>query len=329
VLDRALSAGWVVWDHVASRRELSADGLRALGDALLRTGDAAAAAIAEGHAAAERAIATRSASAVRELLDALIDLDDTDEAGRTRLARRAIEAGIPLDRPLTVVVADAGRDLQDGDPAVADVARTLAPGAPPSIGDPRALGGPIPAPVVGASHARLVVLVPAGRRQPDVEAALRALGDDWTATSSPAAGLLATARAVRDATAALVVARRVRPAGSLVPAESLALERAMLAEPDLLAAAVDRELGPLSTAPRSAGLIATLEAYLAERENVRAAARRLGVAPRTVTYRLERIERLLGSPLDADRRLRLATAVFARRLLAGDGPAIPRTRRAR
>ena len=58
-----------------------------------------------------------------------------------------------------------------------------------------------------------------------------------------------------------------------------------------------------------------MEAYLAERENVSAAARRLGVAPRTVAYRLERIERLLGGRLDASRRARLATALFARRLL--------------
>src|SRR5215203_3752429 len=56
VLDRALSAGWVLWGWVAGRHELTADGLRALGDALLRTGDAAAAAIADAHAAAEREI---------------------------------------------------------------------------------------------------------------------------------------------------------------------------------------------------------------------------------------------------------------------------------
>ena len=107
VLDRALSAGWVLWGWVAGRHELTADGLRALGDALLRTGDAAAAAIADGHAAAEREIATRSASALRELLDELLDLGDGDEPGRARLARRAGELGIPVERPLTVVVADA------------------------------------------------------------------------------------------------------------------------------------------------------------------------------------------------------------------------------
>ena len=306
VLDRTLSAGWVTWDRITTRETLGADALRALGNALLRTGDAAAAAIADGHAAAEREIATRSASALRELLDAILDLSDDDEAGRARLVRRAGELAIPLDRPLTVVVADVGRDLEDGDPAVAEVARRVAPGMTPRVGDPRTLGGPQPGPVVAASAGRLVVLVPETRRPLDAARALAPLGDGWIATSAVAPGLLG---------AALSVARRGGHAGSIVPASSLALERAMLAEPDLLRAAVERELGPLLSAPRGAGLADTIEAYLAERENVRAAARRLGVAPRTVAYRLERIERLLGGRLDASRRARLATALFARRLL--------------
>jgi DNA-binding PucR family transcriptional regulator len=85
-------------------------------------------------------------------------------------------------------------------------------------------------------------------------------------------------------------------------------------------AAVDRELGPLLESSRGSVLVETLEAYLGERENVRAAARRLGIAPRTVAYRLERIERLLGVRLDADRRLRLAATLFARRVLGDAEP---------
>ncbi|HEX5825948.1 MAG TPA: helix-turn-helix domain-containing protein [Candidatus Limnocylindrales bacterium] len=329
VLDRALSAGWVLWGWVASRDELSADGLRALGDALLRTGDAAAAAIADGHAAAGRELATRSATALRELLDELLDLDPGDEAGRARLLRRAGELAIPVDRPLTVVVADAGHDVEDGDPEVVAVARRLAAGGPPVIGDPRSLGGLVPAPVVAAARGRLVILVPRGPRAPDVASALEAMATDWVASSAEAAGLLDAAVATREATAALAVARRAGRRSEVVPAASLALERALLAEPALLRAAVDRELGPLLTAPRAAGLLGTLEAFFAERENVRAAARRLGVAPRTVAYRLERIERILGRPLDAGLRLRLATALFARGVL-GEGEAAtgpPRARR--
>ena len=114
------------------------------------------------------------------------------------------------------------------------------------------------------------------------------------------------------------------PRSEVVPAASLGLERALLAEPALLRAAVNRELGPLLESSRGSVLVDTLEAYLGERENVRAAARRLGIAPRTVAYRLERIERLLGARLDADRRLRLATTLFARRVL-GDAERAPGT----
>lgn len=316
VLDRALSAGWVLWAAVTGRPELTPVAAHALGEALLRTGDAAAAAIADAHAGAERELATRSASALRELLDELLELADGDEAGRARLVRRAAELAIDADRPLEVVVVDAGIDLEDGDPVVAAIARSLGRGAAPSIGDPRGLGGTQPGPVVAATRGRLVILVPRSRRPPDVADALSALDTTWTAASAEASRLLGSAAAMREATAALAVALRLGRRGAIVPASSLALERALLASPELLRAAVDRELGPLLSAPRAAGLVETIEAYLAERENVRAAARRLGVAPRTVAYRLERVERILGARLDADRRLRLATALFARRLLA-------------
>ena len=330
VLDRTLSAGWAVWAAATGREELSPAGLAALGEALLRTGDAAAAAIADAHAAAEREIATRSASALRELFDALLDLADGDGPARARLVRRAGELGIPVDRPIQVTVAVADRDLEDGDGVVADVGRRLEPGAAPALGDLRVLGGARPRPVVAAAHGRLLVLMAPMRHPPDIAAALQALGAGWTATTTEAATLLGTAAAAREATAALAVARRLGMRDEVLPAASLALERALLAEPALLAAAVERELAALDRAPRGSGLLDTLEAYLAARENIRAAARVLGVAPRTVAYRLERIERILGGPLDADRRLRLATAVFARRLLvvpdASSGGAAARSR---
>ena len=319
-IDLALSAGWVVWAAATSRRGADGPALAALGEALLRTGDAAAAAIADAPAAAERALAARSASALRELLDQLLELPEGDEPSRAHLGRRLAELGIPVDRPLRVVLVDAGRDLQDGDPVVGEVARALARGTLPSVGDPRALAGPVPAPVVAATRGRLVLLLPTGPRAADPLAGLRALGPGWIAVTAPADGLLEASAALREAAAALVVAVRLDQRDRLTDAASLLLERALLAEPALLAEAVDRELGPLERAPRGAGLVATLEAYLAERENVRAAARRLGVAPRTVAYRLARIERLLGGRLDADRRLRLAAALFARRLSAPPAP---------
>ncbi|GAT70903.1 pucR family transcriptional regulator [Planomonospora sphaerica] len=69
-------------------------------------------------------------------------------------------------------------------------------------------------------------------------------------------------------------------------------------------------------------LLDTLEAVFAVQGNQAAAARRLGVSTRAVTYRLERIRRLTGfSPDDPTQRFTLETAVLGARLL--DWPAQP------
>ncbi|MGJ6960347.1 PucR family transcriptional regulator [Streptosporangium sp. G11] len=69
-------------------------------------------------------------------------------------------------------------------------------------------------------------------------------------------------------------------------------------------------------------LLATLEAVFASQGNQTAAARRLGVSTRAVTYRLERIRRLTGfSPDEPTQRFTLETAVLGARLL--DWPAHP------
>jgi DNA-binding PucR family transcriptional regulator len=65
-------------------------------------------------------------------------------------------------------------------------------------------------------------------------------------------------------------------------------------------------------------LIETLDVYFEAGENMRETARRLHLANRTVAYRLERIETLLGGALDGTRRERLVVALMARRLLSGD-----------
>jgi DNA-binding PucR family transcriptional regulator len=59
--------------------------------------------------------------------------------------------------------------------------------------------------------------------------------------------------------------------------------------------------------------------YFDSGENMREAARRLHLANRTVAYRLEKIESLLGGPLDDASRRRLAVALLVRRLRGGTG----------
>jgi DNA-binding PucR family transcriptional regulator len=75
-------------------------------------------------------------------------------------------------------------------------------------------------------------------------------------------------------------------------------------------------------------LIETLQVYLGSKQNIREAARRLHLAPRTVAYRLERIESLLGETLEGDVTLRLSAALLALRVdreTGGLGPEVTDT----
>lgn len=319
VLDRSLSAGWVVWAAL-TERDVGPQALAALGTALLRAGDAAAAAIADAYAAVEREAAIRDASARRELLDALLGLDPDDALERVRLLGRARALGIRADAPLRVVVAARAGDLEDDDPELPAVARRLAGSPVAAVGDLRELGATPPRPVVATWRGRLLVLLPHDDATMDARLAraLATFDRPLTAVAATAPdGLAGVAGAAADAAASLDL---VPPPDAAAPphvldAADLGLERALLADPARLRSAVEHELAPLRTAPRGAELVPTVAAYLEERESIRATARRLGVAPRTVVYRLERIARLLGRPLDGALRQRLAVALFADRLL--------------
>jgi DNA-binding PucR family transcriptional regulator len=81
-----------------------------------------------------------------------------------------------------------------------------------------------------------------------------------------------------------------------------------------------RELGPLLADQRMGEeLIETLEVYLGSKQNIRETARRLHLAPRTVAYRLERIETLLGVRLDGEITMRLGAALIALRVTRETG----------
>ena len=141
----------------------------------------------------------------------------------------------------------------------------------------------------------------------------------WVAVASrevdgvaPLAGVLA------DLVDATRTADQVGRRGWVPDPASLAIERLLLENRDLGDAAVGHELGPLLADERlGPDLVETLQVYFDSGENMREAARRLHLANRTVAYRLERIESLLGGPLDDASRRRLAVALLVRRLRGG------------
>lgn len=313
LLDRYLTSGWVLWAAATRPPIGDSAALAALGTALLKAGDAAAGALAEGYGEAEREIAARTGAARREFLDELLELAPDDPAAAARISRRAAHFGLAPGDRYRVLVAGIGRELEDEAPEVLRL--TLALDRPGRSGR----GGTASPPVVATTRGRLVLLARASWT--GVGALEAVLGDlarpeGWLAVEAPlATGLAGVAPAFGAALGALLVAERLGLRGHRT-ADELLLERALLADEGLLRVAVDRELGPILAAPRNGEeLLRTVEAYLAARQNLRAAARALGVGVRTVSYRLARVEQRIGRPLAGDVVLRLSTALFARRLV--------------
>ena len=321
LLDRYLTSGWVLWAAATGRSRGSRAAVAALGTALLKAGDAAAAALGEGYGDAEREIAARTGAARRAFLDELLELQPGDPAAVARITGRAAHFGLASSDSYRVLVAGVGREMEDEGPLILRVALALDRPRRPD-GDTRSS-----LPIVATKRGRLVLLARAD--WPGV-AALNVVLDElvephgWLAVEAPlATSLAAVAGAFGAAFDALLVAERLGLDGMHL-ADDLLLERALLAHERVLRAAVQRELGPILDAPRNGEeLLRTVAAYLVARQNLRTTARILGVGLRTVSYRLVRVEELIGRPLTGEVVLRLSTALFARRLLDHDALPTP------
>jgi DNA-binding PucR family transcriptional regulator len=139
----------------------------------------------------------------------------------------------------------------------------------------------------------------------------------WVAVgSAPIEGVGGLSHALAGLIGTLQAADRMIRVGWIDDADDLAVERLLLLDESLLEKIVQRELGPLLAESRMGGeFVETLRVYFEAGENMREAARRLHLAPRTVAYRLERIEELLGRPIDGESRPRLSVALMAYRAL--------------
>lgn len=313
IIDRYLSTGWVVW---ARARELIPDAeagtLAALGAALLRAGDDAAAALAGGYSAVERQLATRAGAARRALVDELLLSGPAEGQPVGRLVHQATLAGLVPDTAHRLVVIRAAEPFEDEDPALETLGRILArsPGREDHL--------------LAARGGDLLLVLAEPWRSPaildEVRAGLDRAGA-WWAVAMAGLESSALAGAVVEARTGLDVVRRLGREREFVPLAAIALDRALAADERLLRLGIAAWLGPLLEAPRGGeALVATLEAWLAAGQSVTATARTLGLGPRTISYRLARIAALLGrSELDAEARLHLATALLGRRLLPEAG----------
>jgi len=321
VLDRYLSTGWAVWEAAIGEDAADRKALAALGTRLLHGVDETAAALAEGYATVDRETVERDTQARLAFLDELLSLSPTDAAGRARVRRLCLRYGLEPDADFQLVAVGVG---DRSDPQVAlDLAHALRGQlGPPSAAERDGTG--IRLPQVFALHGWLVLFAraawPGSRRMREVLPHI--VEGPWTAIVGEALhGVEALPASLSRLIAALRTAERLGHRSWVEHPDDMAIEELLLLDPDLLRAVVQRELGPLlSDARMGEELLETLQAYVDAGSNKREVARRLHVAARTVAYRIERIEELLGVRLEGPALTRLSVALLAHRLLGGSTP---------
>jgi hypothetical protein len=317
LIDRFMSALPAIW-AVARELDPEPDALADLGAWLLGGADIAALAIAEGYLGTDRAVVARDATARRAFLEELLTSILHDPAASARLRRLATRYGLdPAAAYRLIAISLPATSADDEVHALAD--RLAARVDAPSSADlARGTASLLGLPQVMGRGRRVVVLARAD--WPGTLRLRRALDDlapGWVAVgSAPIDGVDGLSHALAGLIETLRAADRMARAGWIDDADDLAVERLLMLDEALLEVIVARELGPLLREARMGGeLVETLRVYFEAGENMREAARRMHLAPRTVAYRLERIEEILGRPIDGEIRPRLSVALMAYRAL--------------
>ena len=313
-----LSAARRLWQELpAMVRSRDREAVRAAATAVLQVIDEAVATLAEGYAVARRELVRREEVARRELVDDLLR-GDSDLGG---LVERAEPFGLDLARRHQVALASPSERLPDTEPAITFLEAVIFD----RLGDRDVL--------VATKDGLLVVVAPADTAGPT--GAAREARDDlgrlihrelsrlprgspWrVAVGRAHPGLYGIARSYEEAREALTLAVRLHTDTRVVTAEDLLIYRVLVRDQPAIVDLVQAVLTPLGGARGGAEpLLATLHAYFETGGIATEAAKRLHVAVRTVTYRLERIKQLSGyDPADPMHRFTLQTAVLGARVL--------------
>ncbi len=319
----------LMWEHAVDASQagrLAPDVLARFGRFLLLWNELTSLAVTDGYRMAEREILARDVEARRGALQEILGVPTADALGEARLRRVAVRHGLNPDRSYVVVAIALmpKRDASAEQPVVAEDELELLAGrtghllgstAPGSEG----VGAGIRLPAVLPLMGRIAVLATANWAGLSRLAMVldNVVGEAaWVAVGSRATeGVGSLAATFADLVDATRTAQRLDLRGWIPDPEQLGLERLLLSNRHLGDATVQSELGPLLSDERFGDeLIETLQAYFDAGENVTAAARRLHLATRTVGYRLDKIESLLGHPLDGQHGRRLSTALLLHQL---------------
>jgi hypothetical protein len=314
VLAGYLSLNWVVWDRIASLEGAIPAETVELADRLIRGLHMAVGAMADAYADVEVELAVAHAERRRSVLEDLLTSPRTHPGDRARVRRRSERYGLAPDATyrLTLIQPIGVEDDALGD-AVGRIERLIAAPVPHHRRQPG-----IQLPAVLEWHGRILVFargdwIGVGRLRDGLASAL---GEAWVAVDmARIEGLGALGTAPAEAEYAVAIAADLGRRGWIGEPSTIALETTFLLDPALVRSAIEHELGPLLADERMGDeLIETLEVHLASRQNIRETARRLHLASRTVAYRLERIESLLGTSLDGEGGVRIAAALMALRV---------------
>lgn len=277
----------------------------------------------------EREVAAAESSVRGEFLEDLIQGTYGDEAAALRRSRHI---GYPMagNHVLLIVDIDDFRGFHRSRQLTEDMIQAL------KRDFTRRVGGVIrrtfPKALVGSRSDSVVGLLPLGAEAEGHEARVRALGtqvreviSEWKAGFTVSVGYSAAAAAPADIASAHREVRSVMETLTRFGRRDQVVAAADLGVTGLLAGMADerlvefakRHLGTLveHDGRRNGNLIETLRAYLEEGEQ-QAAARRLGVHPNTLRYRLDRVTEISGADLtNPETRLNLAVALRVQGLL--------------
>lgn len=291
------------WPHlpgVAAARD--AGELRQVGGAVLAALETGIAALAEGHARAQRHAVRRAEAARRTFIDDL--LYGRSDPGR--IAEQAEGFGLRLaDRHVVAVAAPpADEPYHETHPLLHRVERELAG----RFGDHDLL--------VASKDGRLVCVAPTEQR-PALDAFVKLAAAGRVAVSRPHSGAAGVVRSYEEALSALDLADRLGLTASVLNSADLLVFPVLMRDRAAMSDLVRTVLGPLVHARGGAQpLVETISVYAAAGYVNAEAARRLDLSVRALSYRLERIASLTGfDPDDALQRYTLETAALGARLL--------------
>jgi sugar diacid utilization regulator len=319
-VDLYLSAARRVWAELpAIVRQRDRNAVRAAAEAVLEVLDEAVAAFADGHAEAGRELIRKEETVRRDLVDDLLRGD----AHLSELVERAEPFGLDLTRAHQVALALPGQRL----PSIAAATSALERVVLDRFGDRDVLVATKEGLVVVIALAEVtgapdtsMGLATTGSLGKTVHSELSRLrrGSPWrVAVGRAHPGAYGIARSYEEAREGLTMAARMHLDSPIVETRDLLTYRVLARDQPALNDLVYSVLHPLRQARGGAGpLVETLAAYFDCGCVATAAAARLHLSVRAVTYRLDRVRSLTGfDPLDPAHRYTLQTAVLGAKLL--------------